>query len=93
MTRLAGEKIASLPFERQDDAVLEWTPTPLRNLGQHHFERVLQKKLTKAGTSSIEFSQQWESAVQKDGHVVSRIRDLATDQVEEVQSDDVIAAD
>ena len=38
------DEIGCLPFERQGDDVLAHTPTPLRNLGQHHFgdERQIQ---------------------------------------------------
>ncbi|MEZ5238291.1 MAG: hypothetical protein R2716_04895 [Microthrixaceae bacterium] len=32
VTRLAGDLIGRLPFERQGDECLEYTPTPLRNL-------------------------------------------------------------
>lgn len=93
VTRLAGEVLASLPFERQDDAVLDLTPTPLRNLGQHHFEKILQRTLESSGAATIEFAQQWESAVQSSGGVTSRIRDLATDTVHEIRSQVLIAAD
>jgi 2,4-dichlorophenol 6-monooxygenase len=93
MTRLAGEALASLPFERQDDSVLALTPTPLRNLGQHHFEKILQQTLASKGAARIEFGQQWESSDQREDGIVSRIRDLSTDTVHEIRSQYVIAAD
>jgi len=39
--RLGGEIIGSLPFERQGDEMYDITPTPLRNLSQHHAEPIL----------------------------------------------------
>jgi 2,4-dichlorophenol 6-monooxygenase len=93
VTRLAGELIGSLPFERQDDAVLELTPTPLRNLAQHRFENVLHQHLESGPSDSAEFGQQWESAVQGPDGVVSSVRDLATDSVHEIRSLYLIAAD
>ena len=45
VTTLAGEELGSLPFECQGDDVLVATPTPLRNLSQHHLERILRARL------------------------------------------------
>jgi hypothetical protein len=47
VTRLAGEEIGHLPFERQGDECLRYTPTPLRNLSQHRFEPILAETLRK----------------------------------------------
>ena len=93
VTQLAGEVVASLPFERQDDSVRALTPTPLRNLGQHHFEKVLRETLHAQGAAAPEFGKQWEASVQDGDGVTSTIRDLATGRTEEVRSDFVIAAD
>ena len=41
VTKLGGELIASLPYERQGDEMLAITPTPLRNLSQHRLEPLL----------------------------------------------------
>jgi 2-polyprenyl-6-methoxyphenol hydroxylase-like FAD-dependent oxidoreductase len=41
VTRLGGEVVGTLPFERQGDEMLAVTPTPLRNLSQHRLEPVL----------------------------------------------------
>jgi 2,4-dichlorophenol 6-monooxygenase len=90
VTRLAGEVLGNLPFERQDKDVLDLTPTPLRNLAQHRFEAVLHASL---GAHSAEFGQQWESAEQGETHVVSTVRDLESDTAYEIQSRYVIAAD
>ncbi len=41
VTTLAGRELGRLPYERQDDAMLDLTPTPLRNLSQHLFEPIV----------------------------------------------------
>ena len=49
MTKLGGEVLGRLPFERQDDDVLAFTPTPLRNLSQHRFEPILARRAALLG--------------------------------------------
>lgn len=41
VTKLGGDLIGSLPYERQGDEMLAITPTPLRNLSQHRLEPLL----------------------------------------------------
>ena len=41
VTRLGGEVVGTLPYERQGDEMLAITPTPLRNLSQHRLEPLL----------------------------------------------------
>ena len=41
VTKLGGEVVGSLPFERQGDEMLVVTPTPIRNLSQHRLEPLL----------------------------------------------------
>ncbi|MBW2282918.1 MAG: FAD-dependent monooxygenase, partial [Deltaproteobacteria bacterium] len=61
VTSLAGEEIGRLPFERQGDEVLRFTPTPLRNLPQHRFEHALRETLPKVGGAAVEYGHQWGS--------------------------------
>ena len=49
VTRLAGEEIGRLPFERQGAECLQYTPTPLRNLSQHRFEPLLADEHAESG--------------------------------------------
>lgn len=93
VTRLGGEVLGTLPYERQDDAVLALTPTPLRNLSQHRLEPLLARELESASGRGPVYSQRWESSEQHADGVVSRVRDLASDEVFEVRSRYVIAAD
>jgi len=93
LTSLAGEVIGQLPFERQDDEVLRFTPTPLRNIAQHHFETVLRDTLPKAGAAEVEYGMQWEGAEQDADGVISRVRDLATGAIQTIRSRYLIACD
>lgn len=93
VTKLGGEVIGSLPYERQGEEVLELTPTPLRNLSQHRLEPILVDALVDAGAPAPFYSHQWESATQDDEGVVSRLRDLDTDEAYEIRSRYVFAAD
>ena len=92
VTRLGGEVLGRLPFERQGDEVLAVTPTPLRNLSQHRLEPLLLDQLNHA-SGRVRFRCQWECARQDDSGVTSNVRDLDTGQLQEIRSDYVIAAD
>ncbi|MBW2314042.1 MAG: FAD-dependent monooxygenase [Deltaproteobacteria bacterium] len=93
VTRLAGEEIGRLPFERQGDECLRFTPTPLRNLSQHRFEPILADAITKFPSVDLRYGVQWESSEQDEEGVTSTLRNLATDDTYEVRSRYVIAAD
>jgi 2,4-dichlorophenol 6-monooxygenase len=93
MTRLDGEDLGSLPYERQGDENLAFTPTPLLNLSQHLLEPVLLEQAQAARGTEIRYRQQWETLEQDERGVTSRIRDLATDDFCEVRSRYVLAAD
>lgn len=87
--RLGGKSLGRLPFERQGDDQLEFTPTPLRNLSQNKFEPIVENAL---GNSPY-WQQQWESAVQDPDGVTSQILDLASGEAREVRSRYLVAAD
>ena len=72
VTKLGGEVIASLPYECQGDEQLAVSPTPLRNLSQHHLEPLLVDALAKAGTA-VRYEHRWDSATAQDTGVVSTI--------------------
>ncbi len=93
VTRLAGEEIGHLPFERQGDECLRYTPTPLRNLSQHHFEPILAEAIHAQPGVELRHGWQWERSEQDEGGVTSLVRDLASDETCEVRSRWVIAAD
>jgi 2,4-dichlorophenol 6-monooxygenase len=93
VTRLAGEEIGRLPFERQGDECLRYTPTPLRNLSQHRFEPILADALRKHPDAELHYGWQWEASEQDEHGVTSQVRDLASGETHEVRSRYVIAAD
>ena len=64
VTKLGGEVIATLPYERQGDEMLDITPTPLRNLSQHRLEPLLLP-----GAGDVRYSHTWVGAEQHDGGV------------------------
>jgi 2,4-dichlorophenol 6-monooxygenase len=72
VTKLGGEVIASLPYERQGDEQLAVTPTPLRNLSQHHLEPLLVDALAEARID-LRYEHRWESATTDDKGVISTI--------------------
>ena len=65
VTKLGGEVIGSLPYERQGDEMLAVTPTPLRNLSQHRLEPLL---LTPE--LDVRYRHGWIGATETDGGVV-----------------------
>ena len=65
VSRLGGELIASLPYERQGDEMLSITPTPLRNLSQHRLEPLLLD-----GAGDVRYSHSWVSCHQTLDHVI-----------------------
>jgi 2,4-dichlorophenol 6-monooxygenase len=109
VTKLGGEVLGRLPFERQDEGVLAFTPTPLRNLSQHRFEPILldalrspvfartgdagARQTRSSGASLPRYGHRWEGGEQDGGGVTSQVTDLATGRGYEVRSRFVLAAD
>ncbi len=93
VTRLGGEVLGTLPFERQDEAVRALTPTPLRNLAQHRFEPILLAALRDAGAPAPRCRQRWVRAAADDDGVTSEIESLADGARWRVRSRYVVAAD
>ncbi len=70
--RLGGRVLGRLPFEQQGDDTLAVTPTPLRNLSQHHIEPTLRDELAAAGVA-VEYSCEWRAATQDAEGVTSTL--------------------
>ncbi len=64
VTKLGGEVIGSLPYERQGDEMLAITPTPLRNLSQHRLEPLLLSP-----DLDVRYRHTWVGALQGDDGV------------------------
>ena len=92
VTRLGGEILGSLPYERQEDAVLSLTPTPLRNLSQHRFEPILLDALRASGAGEPAWGERWTSATQDADGVTSVVTD-ASGRTREIRSRWLLGAD
>lgn len=92
VTRLGGEILGSLPYERQEDAVLALTPTPLRNLSQHRFEPILLAALRAAGGDEPHWGERWVGASQDGAGVTSLVSDAAG-RTREIRSRYLLGAD
>jgi len=93
VTRLNGELIGRLPFERQGDEILAVTPHPLRNISQHRLEPLMSNVVGAMPNVDLRYHHEWKSATRTDGGVVSVVRNLHTGDEISVESEFVIAAD
>ncbi len=66
LTTLSGIEIGSLPYERQDAAVLDVTPTPLLNISQPRLEEILLARCQRERLIEIRTGHRWISATQDD---------------------------
>ena len=93
VTRLNGELIGRLPFERQGDECLAVTPTPLRNISQHRLEPLMAGEITNAANVELRYATEWVSATQDDLGVTSVLRDVTTGAEITVRSSYLLGAD
>jgi 2-polyprenyl-6-methoxyphenol hydroxylase-like FAD-dependent oxidoreductase len=93
VTRLNGDLIGRLPFERQGDECLEHTPTPLRNISQHRLEPLMAADITNTLGVHLRYGAEWVSSTQDGDGVTSVIRELATGDETTVRSSYLLAAD
>jgi 2,4-dichlorophenol 6-monooxygenase len=93
MTTLAGQELGRLPYERQGDENLRYTPTPLLNLSQHLFEPILLDRVRAEAATEVRYRHQWAALEQDADGVTSRIDDLASGESYIVRSRWVLAAD
>ncbi|MEM7286754.1 MAG: FAD-dependent monooxygenase [Actinomycetota bacterium] len=93
VSRLGGHLVGRLPFERQGDECLAFTPTPLRNLSQHRFEPLLAAELRTRDGVELRYGHRWESSCADDDGVTSIVTDLDTGERIEIRSRYVIACD
>ena len=93
VTRLNGELIGRLPFERQGDECLAHTPTPLRNISQHRLEPLMAAEIRDLPGVELRYGTEWVSSTQDADGVTSVIRDVATGATTVVRSSYLLAAD
>jgi 2,4-dichlorophenol 6-monooxygenase len=89
-TTLAGAELGRLPYERQGDDALAFTPEPIINLSQHVLEPVLLEHVT---GDTVRWAHEWCGLTQDASGVTSRVRDLEAREDYEVRSRWVLAAD
>ena len=93
VTRLDGQLIGRLPFERQGPEALNDTPTPLRNISQHRLEPLLAKAVADLTSCDLRYRTEWVSSEQDADGVTSTLRNLDNNEEFQVRSRYVIAAD
>ncbi|MEM9892665.1 MAG: FAD-dependent monooxygenase [Actinomycetota bacterium] len=93
VTRLGGELIGRLPFERQGEDCLDFTPTPLRNLSQHRFEPILTDELVASSGAELHYRTRWRHAETGDDAVVSEVVDLDGGSTRRIRSRYLIGCD
>ena len=93
VTTLAGEEIGVMPYERQDERVLDVTPTPLINLAQPSFEDVLLEEIARSPLIEVRRGLRWIGCEQSAGAVTSTIEDVATGERTALTTRYVIGAD
>jgi 2-polyprenyl-6-methoxyphenol hydroxylase-like FAD-dependent oxidoreductase len=93
VTRLNGQLIGRLPFERQGDECLAHTPVPLRNISQHRLEPLMSAEVTALPQVDLRYSTEWVSSTQSDDQITSVIRDLVSGEETVVRSSYLFGAD
>jgi 2,4-dichlorophenol 6-monooxygenase len=93
LTRLDGELIGRLPYERQGPECEEFTPTPLRNISQHRLEPILSAAAMAEPDVDLRYSTEWRSSEQDADGVTSTVVDLASGAEIQVRSRYLLAAD
>jgi 2,4-dichlorophenol 6-monooxygenase len=93
MTTLDGEELGRLPYERQGDENLAYTPTPLLNLSQHLLEPILLERLRAEPDVCVSYRRQWSALDQDRDGITSLIDDLESGETYEVRSKYLLAAD
>lgn len=93
VTTLAGEEIGVMPYERQDERVLDVTPTPLINLAQPSFEDVLLEEIARSPLIEVRRGLRWTGCEQVADAVSSSLEDVATGERSLVTTRYVIGAD
>jgi 2-polyprenyl-6-methoxyphenol hydroxylase-like FAD-dependent oxidoreductase len=90
---VAKGDIGSLPYERQDDAVLEVTPWPLINIAQPRIEEIVEASVADLPGIEIRRGLEWLACDQLDGVIVSRLKDRDTGHELRLRSRYLIGAD
>lgn len=93
VTRLAGEELGVMTYERQDPAMLDLTPTPLLNIPQPEFEEILLEEVACRPEVEIRRGEEWQASRTTDGGVTSTIARRESGETYEVESRYLVAGD
>ncbi|VAV91732.1 hypothetical protein MNBD_ALPHA04-2246 [hydrothermal vent metagenome] len=91
LPRLDAPILGKVPYERQDDAAFDITPTPLINIAQPDFEEILLETVDACPLIELRRGHEWKSAKEQPGSITSEIE--TRDRSYFIQSTFVIAAD
>ncbi len=91
LPRLDAPILGKLPYERQGDDTFEITPTPLVNIPQPDFEKLLLAEVEKCPLIELRRGHTWKGATEQSNGVVSEIDDQQHSY--SIQSAFVVAAD
>jgi len=91
LPRLDAPVLGKVPYERQDDGAYDITPTPLINIPQPDFEKILFEEVENCELTELKRGHTWLSAKDTGDGVVSKIE--TKDGTYTIQSPYVIAAD
>lgn len=93
VTKLFGQELGDLPFARQLEDLTHLTPTPLRNLSQHHLEPIIERHLHQVDGVQLRRGVEWLSCTQDEHGVTSTVRHLASGETQTIRSRWLLAAD
>jgi 2,4-dichlorophenol 6-monooxygenase len=93
MGTLAGPEFGALPYERQDDAALAYTPFPLTNIPQPKFEAALFKAIEAEPLVAFERGIACTSLEERADGVVATLARMGEDETVEAECSYVVVAD
>ncbi|HMN70569.1 MAG TPA: FAD-dependent monooxygenase [Rhodoblastus sp.] len=73
VTALDGLELGAIPYERQDDAAFDATPSPLLNIPQPALEDILLEQIAGRADIDLRRPETWESATNERERVVSTL--------------------
>jgi len=91
---MAGLELGCIPFDKQDETALTFTPEPLFNIAQPLLEDYLYEVIIKTGKVTFWRELQWQSSdITTDGFEISRILNRRTNTVFEYRSKYLLCCD
>ena len=92
LPRLAIPSYKTIPYERQDDVVRQFTPQPLFNIAQPDLEKFL-TEVAQSGGIGICNQRNWLDVESPDSLPMSTIKNKSSGQTYQIQSKCIIGCD